>query len=198
MKVGEEAFAAINFFSFAYRLPSYTGNLKRFLNEYMGQFAPREQYDLKAHTVLFKQTAQSIYAIFGDKAARLYDVGRNNRGSWETKFSVTAFDIQASALMNRPIAKVQQVAEQIRELFLFTLLTDHELQDAVSKRTGSTVQTKIRWTKFRDLCDPIINGTLVEPRFFDFEFRKDLYEKSCVCQLCKNQIHSFEDSTVAE
>ena len=58
-----------------------------------------------------RHTMQSAYAAFGDKAARLYEVSsRTNRGSWDTKFAVTAFDIQASALMNQPPAKVQKAA----------------------------------------------------------------------------------------
>ena len=187
----------LRFFALANRLSNYAGNLKRFLNEYMGQYAPHEPQDLKAHTALHKQTMQNIYAVFGDKSARLYEVNpRSNKGAWDTKFSVMALDIQASALMGRPTVKVQQAAEQIRELFLFTLLTDTEIQDAISKRTGSTLQTKLRWTKFRTLVDPIIDGTVVEPRFFDFVFRKDLYDKSPACQLCNNQIHSLDDSTV--
>jgi 5-methylcytosine-specific restriction endonuclease McrA len=183
-------------FAFANRLPQYTGNLKGFLNEYMGQHAPRDEQQLKAHAAFFKQTMQNIYAVFGDRAARLYEVTRNNKGNWDTKFSVTALDIQFSALMNRLPAKVQQAAEQIRELFLFVMLTDLETQDAISKRTGSTTQTMIRWTKFRELVDPIIAGTLIEPRFFDYQFRKELFQESAVCALCNNQIHSFEDSTV--
>jgi 5-methylcytosine-specific restriction endonuclease McrA len=107
-----------------------------------------------------------------------------------------ALDIQASALINRSTSKIQQSAEQIRELFLFIMLTDAGLQDAISKRTASTLQTKLRWTKFRALVDPIIDETLLEPRFFDFVYRKDLYDKSPVCQLCKNEIHSLDDSTV--
>jgi len=127
----------------------------------------------------------------------LYEVNpRNMRGSWDIKFSVMALDIQASALMNQPAAKVQKAAEQIRELFLFTLLTDLEIQDAISKRTGSTSQTKTRWTKFRDLVQPIIDEIQVEPRFFSFQFRKDLYEKSNECKICANEIHAFDDCTV--
>ena len=183
-------------FAFANRLPQYTGNLKHFLNEYMGQYGPQEEQQLRAHAAFFKQTVQNIYAVFGEKAARLYEVNRNNKGSWDTKFSITALDIQFAALMNRPAAKVQQVAEQIRELFLFTMLTDSEMQDAISKRTGSTAQTVIRWTKFRKLVDPIIDGALIEPRFFEYRFRKELFDKSAVCALCSNEIHSFEDSTV--
>lgn len=187
----------LRFFAFANRLPQYTGNLKRFLNEYMEQFAPREEAALKTHATMFRQTMQNIYAVFGTKSARLYEVNpRTNSGAWDAKFSITAFDIQAAALMNRPSVKVQQAAEQIRELFLFTMLIDIEMQDAISKRTGSTVQTKLRFGKFRELVDPIIDGAVVEPRFFDFQFRQELWNKSHICQLCKNEIHSFEDSTV--
>lgn len=185
----------LRFFAFANRLPNYTGNLKRFLNEYMAQYAPKEPGDLKAHAGTFRQTMQNIYAAFGERSARLYEVNpRSNKGSWDNKFSVMALDIQASALMNRPSSKVQQAAEQIRELF--TMLTDAELQDAISKRTGSTVQTKLRWNKFRSLVDPIIDGTQIEPRFFEFSFRKELFDKSPICRLCKNEIHSLDDSTV--
>src|SRR6266403_5211495 len=135
----------LRFFAFANRLPNYTGSLKRFLNEYMGQYAPREPQDLKTHATQFRQTMQNLYAVFGDKSARLYEISsRNNRGGWDTKGSVMALDIQASALMNRSTGKVQQAAEQIRELFLFTMLTDPEMQDAISKRTGSSLQTKVR------------------------------------------------------
>jgi hypothetical protein len=187
----------LRFFAFADRLPSYAGNLKRFLNDYMGQYAPRDAQDLRSRASLFRQTIQNIYAVFGEKAARLYEINpRTNRGNWDLKFSATAFDIQASAMMRQNPAKVQKAAEQIREQFLFTLLTDTEIQDAISKHTGATLPTKIRWTKFRQLITPMIEGALVEPRFFDFEFRKDLFEKSPVCQLCKNEIHAFDDSTL--
>jgi 5-methylcytosine-specific restriction endonuclease McrA len=187
----------LRFFAFANRLQQYAGKLKHFLNEYMAQYAPREAQQLKAHTAQFRQTTQNIYAVFGERAGRLYTINpRTNKGSWDSKFSVAVFDIQASALMNRPTAKVQQAAEQIRELFLFTMLTDIELNDAISKRTGGTSQFKVRWTKFRDLVDPIIDGTQIEPRFFDFAYRRELFDKSPTCSLCNNQIHLFEDSTV--
>ena len=144
--------------AFANRLPQYSGNLKRFLNEYMGQFAPKDDQQLRSHAAFFRQTMQNIYAVFGENAGRLYVIGRNNKGSWDSRFSVTALDIQFSALMNRAPARVQQAAEQIRELFLFTMLTDSELQDAISRRTGSTAQTMIRWAKFRTLLDPIMDS----------------------------------------
>ena len=73
---------------------------------------------------------------------------------------MTVFDIQAAALINRSPAKVQQVAEQIRELFLRTILSDQESKDATSRRTGSSLQTKIRFNKFAKLVQPIVNGTV--------------------------------------
>jgi hypothetical protein len=139
----------LRFFAFANRLQQYTGSLKRFLNEYMGQYAPKEPQDLKSHANLFKQTVQNIYAVFGKESARLYEItAESNDGSWDKKFSITAFDMQAAALMNRSTAKVQQASEQLRELFIYTMLTDIELRDAISKRTGSTSQTRIRWSRY--------------------------------------------------
>jgi hypothetical protein len=187
----------LRFFAFANRLPQYTGSLKRFLNEYMGQYAPKEPQDLKSHVALFKQTVQNIYAVFGKESARLYEIApESNDGNWDKKFSITVFDMQAAALMNRSTAKVQQASEQLRELFIYTMLTDTELRNAISKQTGSTLQTKIRWSRFRELTDPIINGTVVEPRFYSYQFREGLWKKSHVCLLCKNEIHDFDDSAV--
>ena len=187
----------LRFFAFVDRLQYYAGNLKKFLNEYMGQYAPDQLDALRTHEAAFKQTMQNIYAVFGANSARLYEINhRTNTGGWDTKFSVTAFDIQASALWSQPTTSVQRVAEQIRELFLFTLLTDVELQMSTTRATGSAPATKMRWTKFRLLAEPIITGTSNEPRFFPFDFRKRLYETSKTCQLCGNEIHSLEDSTV--
>jgi 5-methylcytosine-specific restriction endonuclease McrA len=109
---------------------------------------------------------------------------------------VTVFDIQAAALMNQSPAKVQQAAEQIRELFLFTILTDQEIKDATSRRTGSSLQTKIRFNKFATLVEPIFKGTVTEPRFFDYAYRFSLWENSHTCKICNNEIHIFEDCTV--
>ena len=76
------------------------------------------------------------------------------------------------------------------------MLTDKGMQDSVSKRTGSTLQTKVRWTKFREQVDLIIAGNAIEPRFFSLQFRQRLFNESSICKLCNNQIHTFEDSTV--
>ena len=187
----------VRIFSLADRLQYYTGNLKRFLNDYMGQYAPSKPEALEAYAAAFRQAMINIYTVFGNNSARLYEVNRQtNLGGWDAKFSVTALDIQAGALWNQPTMKVQRVAEQLRELFLFTLLTDADLKLSITKATGSAAQTKIRWNKLRSLAEPIIAGTKVEPRFFDFDFRKRLYDASHTCQLCKNEIHSIEDSTV--
>ena len=124
----------LRFFAFADRLQHYTGNLKRFLNGYMADYAPHQADALSAQGTLFKQAMQNIYTVFGKNSARLYVVNpRTKLGNWDTKFSVTAFDIQASALMNQPPMRVQRSAEQIKELFLFTWLTDTDVQTATKR-----------------------------------------------------------------
>jgi 5-methylcytosine-specific restriction endonuclease McrA len=187
----------LRFFALANRLSYYTGNLKRFLNQYMEDHAPKTPDQLKAQAAHFRQTMQNVYAVFGDKSARLYNLGsKTNNGAWDTKFSIAALDIQASAMMGQQPAKVQAAAEQIRELFLLLLLTDVEIQTAISKQTTGTKPTNVRWSVFRSRVQQILDGTVVEPRFFSYQFRKQLYDESEECKICHNQIHSFDDSTV--
>lgn len=188
----------LRFFAFANRLPYYAGNLKQFLNQYMEKHAPKTPDLIKEQEAMFRQTMQNIHAVFGGRSAKLYNIkSKTKNGEWDTKFSIAVLDIQASALMGQPPAKVQMKAEQIRELFLLFLLTNQGgIQEAISRQTAGSKPTKVRWTLFRSLVQPILDGTEVEPRFFEYSFRKMLYDKSRECKLCHNEIHSFEDSTV--
>jgi Protein of unknown function DUF262/HNH endonuclease len=187
----------LRFFAFVNRIQFYAGNLKRFLNEYIEKHAPRDEEQIALQGAIFRQTAQNVYTVFGTHSARLYNIDpKSNDGEWDTKFSVAAFDIQASALTGKLTAKVQGAAEQIREHYLYLLLTDPMLQAAISGHTGATIQTKYRWDALKRLVEPIIDGQVVEPRFFDYSFRERLFKQSPVCKICGNQIHLIEDSTV--
>jgi Protein of unknown function DUF262/HNH endonuclease len=184
-------------FAFINRFQFYAGNLKRFLNEYMKSYAPNDSEQIQEQAEIFRQTAQNIYSVFGAHSARLYSVDeKSNKGSWDAKFSVAALDIQVSALVGKNNSKVQACAEQLRELYLFLLLTDPMLRTAIETHTGGTTQTKYRWTVYKNAAEQIVDGQILEPRFFDLTFRQKLFKQSPICKICGNQIHSFEDSTV--
>lgn len=189
----------LRFFAFANRIDHYAGNLKRFLNEYMATYAPKDQMQLKAQAAMFRQTMQNIYIVFGSNAAHLYSTGTEDRptveGKWDTRFSISAFDIQASALLGYAPAKVQEVAEQIQEAYIFYLLTNPQVRLAISRQPAGKIATKLRWFGFKVEVQNIMNKT-AEPRFFSYEVRRQLYDASPMCAICRNQIHSFEDSTV--
>jgi hypothetical protein len=140
---------------------------------------------------------QSVYNVFGSHSGRLYSQASGGRdGKWDTNFSIAALEIQASALLGQDPAKVQKVADQIREHFLFLLLTDDAVKSAISRATGGGNATKLRWTAFKSVIEPLLNNVVKEPRFFGFQDRRKMYDESPVCALCKNEIHSFEDATV--
>ena len=63
-------------------------------------------------------------------------------------------------------------------------------------RMRATIQTKYRWNALKTFVEPIIDGQILEPRFFDYALRRQLFDRSPQCKICTNQIHSFEDSTV--
>jgi hypothetical protein len=88
--------------------------------------------------------------------------GRRLRYSMQSSIQARcrpALDIQASALVRQSPAKVQQRAEQIKEQFLFMVLTDEDLKRAISKQTGGSAATAHRWTKFRAAIQPVLDGT---------------------------------------
>jgi 5-methylcytosine-specific restriction endonuclease McrA len=85
---------------------------------------------------------------------------------------------------------------QAREQYLFLLVTNPMLQAAISKTAGGSIQTKYRWAAFKNVADPIIDGHMAEPRFFDYALRRELFDKSQECKICGSQIHLFDDSTV--
>jgi hypothetical protein len=190
----------LRFFAFANRIDNYAGNLKRFLNEYMGLYAPTDPQLVAGLEATFNQTMRNVYNVFGTHSGRLYSAGTEANpiaeGRWDRKFSILAFDIQASALNGQNPQKVQEAAEQIREAYLFYLLTNPQVRQAISRQTGSTSATKTRWFGFKAEVQRLLSDISLEPRFFSYDYRRQLFEANPICRLCGNEIHSFDDSTV--
>jgi 5-methylcytosine-specific restriction endonuclease McrA len=187
----------LRFLALANRVQFYKGGLKRFLNDYMEKHAPSDAAAIDEQAQMFRQTMQNVYTAFGPNSGRLYSTpAEGHNGRWDTKFSIAALEIQASALQGQDTARVQKVADQIQEHFLFLLLTDKTVQGAISQATGGSVPTKLRWSAFKSVIQPLLDNVVIAPRFFGYEFRKKLYDGSPVCALCQNRIHSLEDSTV--
>lgn len=150
----------LRFFSFANRIDYYGGNLKRFLNDYMGKYAPKEQAQVSELGVVFRQTMQNVYNVFGEYAGRLYSVDDDSpqdAGKWEKKFSISALDIQASALIGCSPAKVQSLVKPICEAYKFYLATNPQVRLAISRRPAGTEATKTRWFGFKTVVQEILN-----------------------------------------
>jgi hypothetical protein len=189
----------LRLFAFANRLSEYRGKLKPFLNDYMGKYAPQGE-DIEAQAMMFRQAMQNVWAVFGANAGKLYSAGTEDRpaidGKWEPKFSISALDIQTAALWGQVPGMVQVAAEQIREMYVFYLLTEQKVRLAISRQPAANAATRIRWTGFKAHVQTILDATDVEPRFFSFEFRRKLFDDDPTCKICGNQIHAFDDCTV--
>lgn len=152
----------LRFFAFTNRVDYYGGNLKKFLNDYMGKHAPNENNKVVELGSLFRQTMQNVYAAFGENSARIYSVGDGesfSSGKWESKFSISALDIQASALIGHSSAKVQAAAKSISEAYKFYLATNPQVSLAISRRPASSEATKTRWYGFKPVVQEILAST---------------------------------------
>lgn len=163
----------LRFFSFTNRIDHYAGNLKRFLNDYMEKYAPRDKVQVSELEMMFRQTMQNVYTVFGENAGRLYSVDdgtSQNEGRWEKKFSISALDIQASALIGHSPLKVQPIAKSICEAYKFYIATNPQVRTAISRRPAGTEATKTRWFGFKTivqaiLSSPVDGGESTDPLF---------------------------------
>lgn len=150
----------LRFFAFSNRIDFYKGNLKRFLNEYMDKYAPKEKSQVEELGNLFRQTMQNVNAAFGEYAGRLYTVDEGvsqDEGRWEKKFSISALDLQASALIGYSPIKVRALASSIREAYKFYLVTNPQIRDAISYRPSGTKATKTRWFGFKTVVQELFS-----------------------------------------
>lgn len=163
----------LRFFAFANRIDFYRGNLKKFLNEYMGKYAPQERPQVEDLGSLFRQTMQNVNAAFGEYAGRLYTVDEGvsqDEGRWEKKFSISALDLQASALIGYSPIRVRSLAESIQEAYKFYLVTNPQIRNAISYRPSGTEATKMRWFGFKAVVQELFStstsiGSAHDPLF---------------------------------
>ncbi|MBD1849373.1 DUF262 domain-containing protein [Leptolyngbya sp. FACHB-711] len=151
----------LRFFSFTNRIDHYSGNLKRFLNDYMGKYAPKDKVQVAELGTTFRQTMQNVNTVFGENAGRLYSVDdgiSQEGGRWEKKFSISALDIQASALIGHAPLKVQPVAKSILEAYKFYIATNPQIRTAISRRPAGTEATKTRWFGFKTIVQEILSS----------------------------------------
>jgi len=159
----------LRFFSFTNRIDHYAGNLKRFLNDYMGKYAPTEKSQVSELGKMFRQTMQNVYAVFGENAGRLYSVDEGtsqDEGRWEKKFSISALDIQASALIGHPPSKVQPIEKSIFEAYKFYIATNPQVRTAISRRPAGTEATKTRWFGFKTIVQEILSNPVTAAGLF--------------------------------
>ncbi len=151
----------LRLFAFAHRIDHYKGNLRQFLNDYMGKYAPNEPDKVAELATMFRQTMQNVWLVFGEHSARLYTTAEGEQlgdGYWEKRFSISALDIQASALTGYAPSKVQAVADHIKEAYKFYLLTNPQVRDAILRRPAGKEASKTRWFGFKAIVQEIING----------------------------------------
>lgn len=151
----------LRFFALTNRIDYYTGNLKKFLNDYMGEYAPNDVPQVNELGSLFRKTMQNVYLTFGDKSGKLFTIEEDEpftSGKWEKKFSISALDIQASALIGYSPSKVKAAAHTIRESYKFFLVTNPQVRAAISRRPSAKVATQTRWFDFKVVVKEIMNN----------------------------------------
>lgn len=152
----------LRFFALAQRIDAYSGNLKKFLNDYMGDYAPKEPDKIQSLRQMFLQTMENVYAVFGAESGRLFTRGSTLKptaeGRWEPKFSISALDIQAGALVGQTPAQVRANAARIKQAYMLYLTANPQILEAITKRPAAKEATRLRWLGFKLEVQKILAG----------------------------------------
>ena len=84
----------------------------------------------------------------------------------------------------------------IKEKIMQLLSTDTVFIDSISKNTGTTDRLKYRCKAIYDILDEVEKNDKKYPRCYSFEFKKELYDKNCICEICGNKISNIDDAQV--
>lgn len=177
----------------------YKPPIKTFLNREMQERRDLSPEKADEITEAFKNSVSIIKSLFGAKAFRRYlpGTGENPQGDWEPKkFNVSLYDILMFGFAKRDKNLIFRHAEEIREAYIDLLTTDDEFMRAVARATSDRQMVNVRFEKWRKRLDSILVADKVQERCFTAEFKKVLFDKNPICEICHQRIMSIDDAAV--
>lgn len=147
----------LRFFAFYERLPSYGGNLRKFLDEYQKDGMNKDDKDLIKLESLFHRVISDAKYLFENKAFRRFS---SEKGTWEDSVNRAVYDSVmicfSKAESNEIRAHKQEICDGLKEL----CRSNQDFIDAIESATPHRNKVKNRLKNFREMM--VSKGVEVE------------------------------------
>ena len=175
----------------------YKGPMKQFLNRDMEKYRNASPEVLAEMRVIFERAIDMAYSVFGDKAFRRFNIGRDGKpdGNWEkNRLNLALWDTLLYTFAYYDKSQIIPNADAIREEFLNIMTTDDTFVDYVSRTTDKPERIQYRADEWRRRLDTFVSER--QPRGFSLSIKQSLWLANPTCQICRQRIHDVDDGEV--
>lgn len=138
----------LRFFAFYERLPLYSGNLKKFLDDYQKDGMKRNMDDLDKLKTKFVNIIEDVKFIFGNNAFRRYDPAHS---IWEKSVNRAVYDAVMICFAKGSSDEIRVHKDDIINGFMDLCTNNTEFNDAITSSTKDRAKVKNRIIKFREM-----------------------------------------------
>ena len=138
----------LRFFAFYERLPLYSGNLKKFLDDYQKDGMKRNKEDLDKLKSKFIDIIEDVKFVFGNDAFRRYDP---EHGTWERSVNRAVYDAVMICFAKASSDEIRAHRDNILNGFMNLCTNNIEFNDAITSSTKDRAKVKNRIIKFREM-----------------------------------------------
>lgn len=187
----------LRFFSFCRNTErNYKPSMKQFLNKEMEQYRQLDNDEEHRLRKLFRKSVKLSKTVFGDKAFRRFMKTRDTNGKWETnKINKALFDVVMYGFTRYEENQIVPTGDSIREALIHLITNDDDFVDAISTYTDNKNKIQVRFEKWLSELKEIVLQTN-EPRCFDLQYKRQLWESDPTCAICGQRIHLVDDGEI--
>lgn len=189
----------LRFFAFYERsYLNYKPSMKMFCNKHLKTFRNMSDEKIEEYRVVFKETIDKVYTIFGTNAfRRLTKIEGKNDFEWtKTRINLALYDIQMYEFTRYKKEDLIRHQDEIRDRMYDLMVGDLDFISSIEKETSNKDAVDSRFKKWGNVLAEIMSGDPNNPRCFSDEVKTELWKKSDTCKLCGQRILNYDDAHV--
>lgn len=178
---------------------NYKPPIRVFLNVEMAAFRQVTQEKEDELRKAFMNATYLLRTVLGKNAFRRYYTGnaQDHNGYWEDKqLNTSLYDILMWSFARLDKNNAVRNADAIREALINLMTTDQQFIDSIEKSTSSKTAVNIRFDRWRQALENVIDVNHREERCFSRALKEKLFEVNPTCTICGNRINDVDDSAI--
>ncbi len=189
----------LRFFALCHNQSTYKPPMKGFLNREMRRYRSVDQATASELTQLFAKSVKLTLTVFGGYAFRRFYPGTadDHSGRWEPqRLNMALYDAVMVGFTHYEMQQVVPRADAIRDGLIELMVEDAEFVDSINLGTSEKARLSTRILKWGSKLHTVLGAPGTHPRLFPPELKRQLFDASPICEICRQTILVLDDAHV--